>query len=68
MRYASEIIDHFIPKTLKQVKILKSFPLTPDFVDLDAKFRKILQNPLGMDPFQNLLITYMTWGRGLRLL
>jgi nickel-dependent lactate racemase len=57
MLYGSVIIDYFIPKALKQVKILKPSPFTRDFVDLDVKFHELLENPLGMDVSFHKLIS-----------
>ncbi|MBN2231079.1 MAG: DUF2088 domain-containing protein [Candidatus Thorarchaeota archaeon] len=55
LKYGDEVIDEFIPKDLKDVHILRVDEYTPDFTDLKTKLNQVLDKPLGMKPFNELV-------------
>ncbi len=55
LNYGGNEIDEFIPKNVKDVKILQVAEYTPDFTDLKKKLTEVLNSPLGTKPFDNFV-------------
>jgi nickel-dependent lactate racemase len=55
LKYGSTIVDNFIPSDVKKTKVLHIEGYKPDFEDLEHKLNDVLDNPLGMKPFDDFV-------------
>ena len=55
LKYGDQIIDDFIPSGVTDVTVLRVDEYTPDFSDLKTRLNQILSNPLGTEPFDELV-------------
>ena len=55
LKYGGTVIDEFIPKTIKNVRVLEIEEFTPDFTDYTKKLNEVLERPIGSKPFNDLV-------------
>ncbi len=63
LKYGDQEIDDFIPKKIKDVKVLRIDQYTPDFTDLKKKLKQVLDSPLGTKPFNELVKSIYSKGK-----
>ncbi|MFW9907564.1 MAG: lactate racemase domain-containing protein [Candidatus Thorarchaeota archaeon] len=55
LKYGEIVVDEFITRELENVKVLKVGDFHPDFIDLAAKLQQVLANPIGSEPFDDVV-------------
>jgi len=55
LKYGSQEINDFIPKTIADVTVLRIDKYTPDFTDMKKRLNELLDSPLGTKPFNELV-------------
>jgi nickel-dependent lactate racemase len=55
LNYGGDEIDEFIPASVKDVTILQVGEYTPDFSDFKKKLNEVLDSPVGLKPFDDLV-------------
>jgi len=66
LKYGSQEINDFIPKTVKDVTVLRIDEYMPDFTDMEKKLTQVLDSPLGTKPFNELV--KVVYSKGKRIL
>ncbi|NWF95893.1 MAG: DUF2088 domain-containing protein [Candidatus Thorarchaeota archaeon] len=68
LNYGSTVVDEFIPKSMKRVKVLKVKEYKPDFKDFAKKLDEVLARPVGSKPFDQILREKYTKGKKIVIL
>ena len=55
LNYGGDEVDNFIPKSVEDVSILQVDEYTPDFTDFKTKLNEVLDSPIGLQPFDELV-------------
>jgi len=63
LNYGADEIDEFIPKSIKDVSILQVGEYTPDFTDLEKKLDNVLEFPIGLKPFDDVVMEVYQKGK-----